>query len=448
MGIHAMALLGLIAVATPGATHAQSAHQEPETRADVALVRQAALFLKANSPEQRTHAGQTLQQCDPLSLRKAMIDALRQPPAYALQARPGVHVTSLHARRWKGDIELAVRVPRGFDPTRAYPLLIAVPGANGKGQPFVSYWEQALDTRLDDFLLACPSQNVAGGYHSSRPERMLPLEVLDWLACRFRLDHNRVFLAGYSKGGHGVWDTGALHGDRFAGIIPLAGSGSHELGQFVVATYLANAPPVPVFAAWGAKDKGIAQRCRQKIEQLRDLGHDPVGIELAGIGHGGVRPPRDRLVEWLQTHPRKPHPTGMRKWFHRCVQGHCFWLGATALTGKEYTPRGKIRIRVKRPVSKERLRELIRERIVGQLGRLCASVEDNAFTITTRRVARLDLYVDPDLVDLAQPVTVTLNGRQRLQAKVHISSATILACAARWRDPDRVYVARVTLAAH
>ena len=437
-----MPWLGLMAIAAVGAPAVTDA-PTPDTQPG--LVSQALAFLHASDNVDKARLARTLRQHDPWALRTALGQALRRTPAFARQARPGVTVDSFDARRWRGTVEVAACLPREFDPSRAYPVLVGVPWTNGTARAAMAYWQRVSGDHADRFLIACPSQNVKGGYHASGPERMLPLEVLDWLSRRVLVDHNRVFLAGYSKGGHAAWDTGLLHGDRFAGMIPLAGSGSHELGVYVAMDYLDNTPHVPLFAVWGEKDEGIARKCRRKVEHLRKSGREPVGIELPGVGHGKVQPPTADLVGWLDTRRRDPHPTRLRKWFHRLVQGHCFWVEVAALVGREYDPHGKVRITLRRPASKARVKEMVRRKLVHSLVRVRASVEHNHVTITTRRVGRMHLYIDPDVVDARKPLTVTLNGRQRFRGTPKPSSDTVLGCADRWRDPDRLYVARITL---
>jgi len=390
-----------LALAVLGADpDAPRASDDSTTAPPADVVQQAVTFLHADDPDQRANASRSLQSHDARLLRLAFRAALAQAPPFARRAQPGTTTHTFAARWWDGQIVVAVRVPPQFDPARAYPVLIGVPWTNGTADQALAYWHRALGSHADAFLLACPSQNESGGYHAHDAERRLPLAVLDWLTRRFRIDANRVFLAGYSKGGHAAWDTGLLHGDRFAGMIPLAGSGSHELGTYVAMDYLDNTPHVPLFAVWGAEDKGIAQKCRRKVEHLRTAGHHPVGIELPGVGHGKVRVPAEALVAWCQSQRRDPHPTRLRKWFHRCVQGHCFWVEVTALAGPEYNPGGKVRIRVRRPVSKERLRGLVRRKLLDQLVRLRASVIGNTFALRTRRVTRVDLWIDPEVVNL------------------------------------------------
>ncbi len=53
--------------------------------------------------------------------------------------------------------------------------------------------------------------------------RLDALEVLEINKKRLNIDPNRVYLTGHSMGGHGTWQVGVTHPDKFAAIAPSAG---------------------------------------------------------------------------------------------------------------------------------------------------------------------------------------------------------------------------------
>lgn len=54
-------------------------------------------------------------------------------------------------------------------------------------------------------------------------------ELLDeMLTTNDRIDADRVYLAGLSRGGQGVWNAALRRPEMFAAIVPIAGSGSPE----------------------------------------------------------------------------------------------------------------------------------------------------------------------------------------------------------------------------
>jgi predicted peptidase len=49
------------------------------------------------------------------------------------------------------------------------------------------------------------------------------LKALDQTVEEFNGDPKRLYLSGFSMGGYGTWSTGALHPNKFAALIPIAG---------------------------------------------------------------------------------------------------------------------------------------------------------------------------------------------------------------------------------
>lgn len=82
---------------------------------------------------------------------------------------------------------------------------------------------------------------------------------------RFRLDEQRVALAGMSQGGHGVWMIGARHPERWRCLVPVCGYGRAQ----TVATRIRN---VPVWCFQGMKDDVVLPHETQEIVRwLREL---------------------------------------------------------------------------------------------------------------------------------------------------------------------------------
>ena len=68
--------------------------------------------------------------------------------------------------------EYVVVIPPGYDPKRAYPLLIACHGKGGTGAKFVARWRRAcLEHR---YILACPTSPYGKGGYGARPQERPP----------------------------------------------------------------------------------------------------------------------------------------------------------------------------------------------------------------------------------------------------------------------------------
>ncbi len=69
----------------------------------------------------------------------------------------------------------------------------------------------------------------------------------------------------------------------------------------------------------------------------------------------------------------------------------------------------------------------------------------NRFEARTRGVARFTLLLSPDVVDFAQPVVVTVNGRPVHDGPVTKDVATLLTWAARDDDRTMLYGAALSV---
>lgn len=86
--------------------------------------------------------------------------------------------------------------------------------------------------------LVAPTNRRPFGFNWEEWGRLDALEVLELAQRRWRTDPYRVYLTGHSMGGHGTWQVGLTHPDRFAAIAPSAGwvsiwtyAASARLGQ-------------------------------------------------------------------------------------------------------------------------------------------------------------------------------------------------------------------------
>lgn len=139
----------------------------------------------------------------------------------------------------------AVYVPPGYDPSRRYPLLVALHGGSSNGNLFAAlmlgarvpwaryrrHWDRPHEPRLHpEWIVVAPD-----GFGNSIWRFLGERDVLDVIAdvrARYSVDPDRVVLAGLSNGGLGSYNVGARHAWRFSAVIPMAGAPGwvHYLG--------------------------------------------------------------------------------------------------------------------------------------------------------------------------------------------------------------------------
>jgi len=183
-------------------------------------------------------------------------------------------------------------VPKGYDKSILYPLVIWLHGGGSAGDDNVG--QISLDnklgthfwTRLENqdkhpaFVLAPQSlatwdSNTENGLSD---ELKLVLEILDAVRKEYSIDPGRIYVAGQSNGGIGAWGLITKKPGMFAAAIPLCGAGNTRLAS--------RAAKTAVWAFHGEKDDVIpVEHSRSMIAAVKRAGGSPRYTEYKGIGH-------------------------------------------------------------------------------------------------------------------------------------------------------------------
>ncbi len=185
-------------------------------------------------------------------------------------------------------------VPAKYDKTRRYPLVLWLHGAAGRGTDNLKQitggnalgagvWTRSENQENSPaFVLAPQAPDTAlwanrGGSEVTQSLR-LALEILEALRKEFNVDAQRIYAAGQSMGGGGVWDLLQRRPDLFAAAVPLCGPTDVN-----TAAKIAN---IPVWVFHGEADKTVTVAAsRRMVEALRAAGGQPKYTEYPGVGH-------------------------------------------------------------------------------------------------------------------------------------------------------------------
>jgi predicted peptidase len=120
------------------------------------------------------------------------------------------------------------------------------------------------------------------------------LGIVNTLQRQFSIDPDRLYIAGQSDGGYGVWNLVTLRPDVFAAAIVVCGGGNPgNAGR---------AARVPMWVFHGDQDDvAPVGETRQMVEAVKKAGGNPRYTEYAGSGHDiWNRAFADaELVDWL-----------------------------------------------------------------------------------------------------------------------------------------------------
>jgi predicted peptidase len=228
------------------------------------------------------------------------------------------HRDRYEARTFEGEAEKKLNyrllLPKGYDPKKAYPLVLFLHGAGERGsdnkiQLVHGMNEFAADEIMEKypaFVVApqCPEGKQwvdvpwSADSHIMPKEPAEPLKLsLDLIAAlekEFSIDKGRIYVTGLSMGGFGAWDAIQRQPKMFAAAVPVCGGGDATLAEKI--------KDVPVWAFHGAEDGAVKpKRSRDMIAGLKKAGGSPKYTEYEKVGHNSWEKAYGdpQMYEWM-----------------------------------------------------------------------------------------------------------------------------------------------------
>jgi predicted peptidase len=129
----------------------------------------------------------------------------------------------------------------------------------------------------------------------------LAMEIVGALCREFAIDERRIYVAGNSMGGAGVWNVLANRPNSFAAAVITCGGVSPDDGTGSVAT--------PMWNFHGSSDEVVpVSSARDRIAARRKAGGRPIYTEYAGADHNSTARlafTEPALVKWVFSQRRK-----------------------------------------------------------------------------------------------------------------------------------------------
>lgn len=255
------------------------------------------------------------------------------------------------------------------------------------------------------------------------------------------VDSDRIYFFGISEGGYGSQRLASFYADYLAGAGPMAG------GEPLKNAPAENCRNIAFSLRTGAEDKGffrdiLTGYTKEAFETLERQypGGFAHNVELIpGYGHAiDYRP----TTPWLARHTRSPYPKHVL-WENYEMDGR-YRKGFYNLYLEE-DPRGTSPLRVfyKMDIEGNEIRLTVE-----QVAYTTVQQESGIEMKFQRSDSPLDrgkirIYLNGELVDLSQPVTVRVNGKQLFSGKVTPDVKDMVNSCAAFYDPRRVFPASV-----
>jgi predicted peptidase len=217
------------------------------------------------------------------------------------------------------ELKYAVYVPRAYDPSRPWPLILFLHGSGESGTDGSRQLAQGLPRELVwnpdrwPFIVIIPQKPS-----QDTEWEQYDLELMTMLANarrEYNVDPTRLVLTGLSQGGHGAWVLAARHPELWAAAVPVCGYGAARRGgpgvfNGTAAELAAGLKAVPVWAFHGAADDVVpVGETRAMVAALEAGGARPKVTIYPGVGHGCWERAygEQELPAWLLAR-RRPSP--------------------------------------------------------------------------------------------------------------------------------------------
>ena len=342
------------------------------------------------------------------------------------------------------DLDFFVRVPKGYTPNRPWPLLLAAHGQHSDGKTIGRLMALLLGRDRERYVIVAPTMPGPKHYNARLYQEQAYLVPMLWTRTHLNIDDDRMYISGYSQGGHVSWHMAVMYPRLFAAAVPMAGVPWFQGQQATYDMYLMNLSNMPVWALWGEKDTakspylGIADMCRIADMRLLLLKNTTFkGTELPGKGHGGCTPDPNDFAAYLAARKRATRPEEFRRRFHLGHHARGYFLRATKLAWKpiDFAKGVKVKFAGTVKPTREQMRAAIHRQVKKQIFEIKAQLDRpaNTLTIRARGVLAVKLFVTDGLFDVRKPATIRYWGK-KWSGRVRPSAECILRHYAASRD--------------
>jgi len=364
---------------------------------------------------------------------------LKRGREYSKQVKRGA--VRLQRRSILGEFLYDLDVPETYDPARTYQVRVQLHGGimmRETSQPRGGGGIGALAGAEQIYVLPAGWRDAPWW---SRAQLENVDAILDALKRTYNVDENHVAMAGVSDGATGLYYFAMRDTTPFASFLPLNGFMMVLANERVGADaelFPTNLLDKPLFVVNGGQDPLYPIRSVEPyVGHLRGSGVTVEYHPRPEAAHNTAWWPelKDAFEAFVRDHPRDPHPSKLT-WeaTDHDLPARAHWVVIDRVRQASASePRLEPDLNVFSGAGPNHGRELFgRSR---PSGRVDAVRRGNQIELTTRGVSELTLLLSPDVLDFAQPIRVTANGRVVSDGVQQPSLATLMKWAA--RDNDR-----------
>ncbi|MBC2840282.1 PHB depolymerase family esterase [Robiginitalea sp. SC105] len=192
--------------------------------------------------------------------------------------------------------------PPGYDESEEeFGILLFLHGGGEAGQSLEAMRENGPPKMLLEgndfpFLILAPYNSHKKQWWNVRAVRQL----LDSVVADNRVDRNRIYLTGLSRGGSASWEMAVQYPDTFAALVVVCGMAPLPYASWID-------PDLPIRVFHGTEDEVIPfSESERMVARLQQIGYDVELTAYEGVGHNSWdRAYRtEGLFEWIAAQSR------------------------------------------------------------------------------------------------------------------------------------------------
>jgi poly(3-hydroxybutyrate) depolymerase len=190
-------------------------------------------------------------------------------------------------------------VPKAYDGRTPLPLVVFLHGAGERGTDNLKQIGNRAngamvfaESKQNPCLMAIPQCPPEKGWYDATQRKHVP-RIIEEIRKGYRVDADRIYIAGISLGGNGTWVQLADNPGLYAAAVHICGWGAGQYDKFKA---------VPIWAFHAADDPTVKVKgTDDAVREIRSAGGDPIYTRYEKGGHGSwVTAFRTQaLVEWL-----------------------------------------------------------------------------------------------------------------------------------------------------
>lgn len=194
--------------------------------------------------------------------------------------------------------------PRDYEEKKdeKFPLLLFLHGGGESGENITEIKKNGPPKLIANgkefpFLILAPQNPYKNKWWNTRAINQL----LDSVVGSNRVDPNRIYLTGLSRGGGAAWEMAVQYPEKFAALAVVCG-----MTPVPYASWIDKDMPIWVFH--GEEDKSIPiSESETMVARLEEMGYDVEFTRYPGVGHDSwiKAYEGDTLYDWFMKHERQ-----------------------------------------------------------------------------------------------------------------------------------------------